>query len=93
VLWSIGLGQPRGQDPDQLRRRLGSDLEPGVREVVLDGRVRQAETVGGSLLRPGDEDGGDHDDLSVRRASDGAVSHACRLAAASHSSRPSIGTR
>jgi len=33
----------------------------------------------------------DHDHLAVRRASGGAVSQASRLAAASHSSRPSIG--
>ena len=37
------------------------------------------------------EDHGDHDGLSVRRASGEVVPHASRLAAASHSSRHSIG--
>ena len=84
--------QPRRQDPDELRGRLRSDPGPGVRQVVLDGRVRQAESVGGRLLRPDVEDGGHHKDLSVRGAPAGAaISHASRLAAASHSSRPSIG--
>jgi len=32
--------------------------------------VRQAEAVGGRLLRSGDEDGGDHDDLAVGGAPD-----------------------
>ena len=48
--------------------------------------------LGGCLLRAGDEDRGDHADLTVSRAVRGsACPHASRLAAASHSSRPSIG--
>ena len=58
---------------DPLRRRLRPDLRPGVHQVVLDGRVRQAEPVGGRLLRPGDEDGGDHADLTVGGAFKGAA--------------------
>ena len=69
------------QDPHELRRRRRAHLGPGVRQVRLDGRVRQAEAVRGRLLRPGLEDRGDHDDLSVCRASGGAVPHASRLAA------------
>jgi hypothetical protein len=44
------LRQPRGEDPHELRRRLRPDLGPCVRQAVLDGRVRQAEAVGGRLL-------------------------------------------
>ena len=58
------LGQPRREDPHELRRRLGAHLRPRVRQVVLDRRVRQAETVGGGLLRPGDQDGRDDADLT-----------------------------
>jgi hypothetical protein len=48
--------------------------------------------MGGSLLRPGLEDGGDDPDLTVGGVLGGVASpHASRLAAASHSSRPSIG--
>ena len=46
---ALGVRQPRPQDPHELRRRR-PDLRPGVRQVVLHGRVRQAEAVGGSLL-------------------------------------------
>ena len=67
------LRQPLRQDPDELRRRLRAHLGPRVRQVVLDGRVRQAEAVGGRLLRPGDEDRGDHADLAVGRACGGAA--------------------
>ncbi len=88
---TIRLGQPLRQDPNQLRRRLRAHLGPRVRQVVLDGRVGQAQAVGRRLLRPRGEDRGDHDDLAVRRASRSPLSHASRLAAASHSSRPSIG--
>jgi len=48
-----GLRQPRSQDPHELRRRRRPHLQPRIRQVVLDGRVRQAEAVGGGLLRPG----------------------------------------
>jgi hypothetical protein len=41
--------------------------------VVLDGRVRQAEAVGSSLLRAGDQDGDDNADLAVGRAFGGAA--------------------
>jgi len=60
-----------------------------------DGRVRQAEPVGGRLLRPGDEDGGHDQHLAIGGAGSGgtaAARHALASpAAASHSSRPSIG--
>jgi len=88
VIW---LGQTSSQDPHELRRRRRSDLGPRVRQVVLHGRVRQAEAVGGRLLRPGNEDRGDHPDLTIGRACRSPFSHASRLAAATHSSRPSIG--
>jgi hypothetical protein len=61
------------------------------------GRVRQAETVSGDLLRSGSNDGDDDDQLAVRGSPaetsprPSPFSHASRLAAASHSSRPSIG--
>jgi len=59
---------------------------------MLDGGVRQAESVRGRLLRPGQDNRGRDDDLSVGSATRrSAVAHASRLAAASHSSRPSIG--
>jgi|GEM_PF-4518271 len=65
----------------------------GSAEVVLDGRVRQAEPVRGLLLGPGTDHRGHDDDLSICGASGGAAGcHASRLAAASHSSRPSIGS-
>ena len=44
-------------------------LDRAFAEVVLHGRVRQAEAVGGRLLRPGVEDGRHDQDLSVRGAS------------------------
>lgn len=110
----LEFGQTRRQDPHELRRRLRSDLGSSVRQVVLHGRVRQAQAVGGCLLRPGDQDRGHDHDLTVCRTrdrkgvGDGAIPdgtvaraasttrslgpHASRLAAASHSSRLSIGT-
>jgi hypothetical protein len=89
--------QPRSQDPHQLRGGRRAHLRSSAREVVLHCRVRQAEAVGGGLPRAGRDDGGDHSELLVRggarRSSPGpsAVPHANRRAAASHSSRPSIG--
>jgi hypothetical protein len=74
-----------------MRGRRRTDLRARLGEVVLDRRMRQAEAVGRCLLRAGNEDGDDHPDLTVRGASGAAFSHASRLAAASHSSRPSIG--
>jgi hypothetical protein len=53
LVGALGLGQPRSEDPHQLRHRLRAHLGPRVCQVVLDGRVRQAEAVGGRLLRPG----------------------------------------
>ena len=47
-------------------------IGPRVRQLVLDGQVREAEAVGGSLLRPGDEDRGNDPDLAVRGALGGA---------------------
>ena len=41
--------------------------------VVLDGRVRQAQLVGGCLFRPGNEDRGHDDKLSGRGASCAAI--------------------
>lgn len=62
-------------------------LDRALDQVVLDGRVRQAEAVGGGLIRPGVEDGRHDQDLSVCGASgEPAVPHASRLATASHSS-------
>lgn len=49
----------------ELRRRRRPDLDSRVRKVMLHGRMRQPEAACGSLLRPGDEDRGDHDDLAV----------------------------
>jgi hypothetical protein len=69
---ALGFGQARGQDPHELRRRLRPHPGPRVRQVVLQGRVRQAEAMGGCLLRPGDEDRGDHPDLTVSGALGGA---------------------
>jgi hypothetical protein len=63
-------------------------------QVMLEGRVRQAEAVSGLLLRPSSHDRGNDGYLAVARALRGGAepgSHASRLAAASHSSRPSIG--
>jgi hypothetical protein len=39
--------------------------------------MRQAESVGGGLLRAGDEHRGDHDDLTVGRALGGAADGRC----------------
>jgi hypothetical protein len=70
---SLRLGQARGQDPHELRRGRRPHLRPGAGEVVLHRRVRQAEPVGGFLLRSGVEDR-DHDrNLAVRGASGGAA--------------------
>jgi len=88
---ALRLGQPRGQDPHELRRRLRADLGSGVRQVVFHGRARQAEPVGGRLLRPRLQDRGDDHELALGRASRSPFPHASRLAAATHSSRPSIG--
>ena len=67
---ALGLGQTRAQDPHELCRRLRADLGPRVRQVVLDRRVREAEAVGGGLLRSGGQDGHDDADLAVRAARD-----------------------
>ncbi len=75
-----------GQDPHELRHRLRADLRPRVRQVVLHGRVRQAQAVGGRLLRPGDEDRGDHSDLTVGRALGGAAGRPMRHALRPNSS-------
>ena len=50
-LGPLRLRQPRRQDPHELRRRLRPHIGPGVRQVVLHGRVRQAEPVGGFRRR------------------------------------------
>jgi hypothetical protein len=58
--------------------------------------VRQAEPVRGRLLGASDENRGNDPDLAVYRPIRGAstsrspAAHASRLAAASHSARPSI---
>ena len=44
---SLGLRQPRRQNPHELRRRLDPDLRPRVRQVSLDGGVRQAGDASG----------------------------------------------
>jgi hypothetical protein len=51
--------------------------------------MRQAEAVRGRFLGRSRNAGGDHGQLAVGRST--PRSHASRLAAASHSSRPSIG--
>ena len=75
----IEIRQPRGQHSHELRRRRRPHLGPGVRQVVLHGRVRRAEPVGGGLLRPGDQDGCDHPDLTVCRALGGPGSGTLEL--------------
>ena len=80
---SLAFRQARPEDPHQLRRRLRPDLCSGVRQVVLHGRVREAESVGRRLVRAGDEDRGDHSDFTVR----GALGWAAG-AAARHALRP-----
>ena len=47
------FGQPPGQDPHELRHGCSSYLRPRIRQVVLDGRVRQAEAVGGPGVATG----------------------------------------
>ena len=61
------LRAPAAAPPGSTRAARSSSppLGPGVRRVVLDGRVREAEAVGGRLLRSGDEDRRNHDDLTV----------------------------
>ncbi len=83
---ACGFGQTRGQDPDQLRGSGRPDLGPGVCEVVLHGRVRQAQAVGGCLLRPGNEDRRDHPDLTVRGALSGMATGPARHALRTNSS-------
>lgn len=46
---ALGFGQPRGEDPRELRRRRRPGLGPRVRQLVLYGRARQAER---RLTRP-----------------------------------------
>jgi hypothetical protein len=65
---SVRLRQPWGEDPYELCRGLRSHFRPSIRQVVLHGRVRQAEAVRGRLLRSGDEDGGNDTNLTVRGA-------------------------
>jgi hypothetical protein len=55
--------------------------------VVLDGRVRQADAVGGCLPRSRDEDGRDHADLPVGGALGGVTRRPTR-----HALRASEGT-
>ena len=50
----------------------------GVSQVVLHGRVGQAESVGGRLLRTRDENRGDHSDLAIGGASGGVAGPAAR---------------
>jgi hypothetical protein len=65
--------------------------------MVLDGRVGQAKSVGGSLLRTCGDDRRHDAHLAVGRAVDEAtvgarsLPHASSPAAANHSSRPSMG--
>ena len=70
---ALGLGQPRGEDPHELRRCRRPHLGPRIREVVLDGRVRQAQSVSGRLLRPGHEDGDDDVYAGITEPVDGTV--------------------
>ena len=62
---ALGLGQSRCQDPHQLRRRRRAHPGPRVRQPVLDRRVRQAEAMGGRLLRASGQDRCHHPDLAV----------------------------
>jgi hypothetical protein len=39
---TLGFGQASSEDPHELRRRRRAHLGPGVRQVVVHGRVRQA---------------------------------------------------
>lgn len=70
---ALGFGQTRGQDPHELRGRRRPHLGPCIRQVVLHGRVRQTEAVGGRLLRSGDEDCGHDHNLTVRSPGDREV--------------------
>jgi hypothetical protein len=90
----LGSRQPRPEDPHQLRRRVRTHLCPRARQMVLDRRVRQTETVGRCLLGARLQDSRDHQHLAVRGVGDQAARPARQAlspAAASHSSRPSIG--
>jgi hypothetical protein len=68
-----GFGKTRGQNPHELRGRGCPHLRPDVRQVVLARRVRQAQAVGGGLLRPGSQYGCDHADFTLDRAFGGAA--------------------
>ena len=71
--WTVRVRRGRGRAPragEPVARRRRPHLEAGVRQVVLHRGVRQAEAVGGRLLWPGDENGRDHADLTIRRAGD-----------------------
>ncbi len=57
--------QPLRQDPHKLRGCRSSHLRPRIRQVVLHGRVRQAEAMRGRLLRPGGKHGRNNHDLAV----------------------------
>ena len=70
----FGLGQPRRQDPHQLRRRRRPDLRPRRRRVVHD--RRQPESVRGRLLRPG-QHRRDHLDPTVGGALGWAANASC----------------
>ena len=82
-VWAMpsGPGSRGAEDPHELRRGRRPHLGPRVRQVVLHGRVRQAEAVGGGLLRPGDEDGGNHADLAVGGALGGVATAGASCAA------------
>jgi len=56
---AVWLWQPWRQDPDELRRRLRPTLDRAFARWCFTVE-RQAEAVGGGLLRPGREDGRDH---------------------------------
>lgn len=66
-------GSGRAPRPGRLGVAAGAtvrvQLRPRVCQAVLHSRVRQAESVGGGLLRFGDQDGRDHADLAVGGAS------------------------
>jgi hypothetical protein len=81
--------QPRSEDPHELRRGRRSHLGPGVCQVVLRGRVRQAQAVCGRLLRPGDKYGFDHADLTVGGATRRAPKSPCLRP---HASRLTVAT-
>ncbi len=88
---AIVLGQPPREDPNELGRRRRTNFVARVRQVMLDRRMRQPESMGSRLLGTGCQDGLDDPELAVSRASGDLFSQASRRAAASHSSRASIG--